>query len=380
MSTDNLDTAKFTDSLAHGVPVLVTGLQRRFQGTWNPQRFAEKYGSEQITLINCETELEFKSTVADFFRDFDVPRDRKQIVKLKVSCVMMTLPPGRTVTKGFVRTGLRNIISDRFFPTFMRLSSMPYRFPIIRARMVCAILCHTLHRMELYLTWVCVSLLYFHLSHHSFVIPGPKMYNAHGDPANNLRHGSTRLHLDVTGAVNIMLYAADQLDGSPGGALWHIFGPEATPILRQFMREEAAGATEEPGDPIHNQSTYLTPSLLETLSQRYGLHPYTISQHPGDAVYIPAGCAHQVCSVLFFRVRAIITNRSATYQVLLRLRATFSVLKASLPADNLLISSVSKGWYTGGRKTYFSSKQPFGMRGMPCRSSVPIYSTSNHSS
>jgi hypothetical protein len=206
------------------------------------------------------------------------------------------------------------------------------------------------------------------------------MYNAHGDPANNLRHGSTRLHLDVTGAVNIMLYAADQLDGSPGGALWHIFGPEATPILRQFMREEAAGATEEPGDPIHNQSTYLTPSLLETLSQRYGLHPYTISQHPGDAVYIPAGCAHQVCSVLFFRVRAIITNRSATYQVLLRLHATFSVLKASLPADNLLISSVSRGWYTDGRKMYFSSKQPSGMRGMPCRSSVPMYPTSNHPS
>ena len=122
------------------------------------------------------------------------------------------------------------------------------------------------------------------------------MYNAHGDPKNHLRHGSTRLHLDVTSAVNLMLYAVEHADGSPSGALWHIFGPAAAPVLRQFIQSEAAAASDgQAGDPIHDQKTYLTPALLDKLATIHGIHPYTVIQRPGDAIYIPAGCAHQVC-------------------------------------------------------------------------------------
>jgi len=39
---------------------------------------------------------------------------------------------------------------------------------------------------------------------------------------------------------------------------------------------------------------YLTPALLRLLAERRDIRPFTIHQRPGDAVFIPAGCAHQV--------------------------------------------------------------------------------------
>jgi hypothetical protein len=123
---------------------------------------------------------------------------------------------------------------------------------------------------------------------------GPKMYNAHGSLDVNNGHGSTRLHLDVTSAVNIMLYSAEHADGRPGTALWHIFPSAAKPTLRDFIRSEPTIGFEGPGDPIHNQTIYLTPALLQLLFDKHKLRPFTIHQKPGEAVFIPAGCAHQV--------------------------------------------------------------------------------------
>jgi hypothetical protein len=155
-----------------------------------------------------------------------------------------------------------------------------------------AILCLILPKMVLFLISVrCVLITnILHLSPHS----GPKMYIANGNLQNNLYHGSTRLHLDVTGAINIMLYGAHLPDGKSGGALWHIFPSSAIPILRDFCRTEPSAGFQEPGDPIHNQAIYLTPTLLQLLSEKFGVHPFVIYQHPGDAVFIPAGCPHQV--------------------------------------------------------------------------------------
>ena len=120
------------------------------------------------------------------------------------------------------------------------------------------------------------------------------MYIAYGNLTQDNSHGSTRLHLDVTAAVNIMLYAADHPDGSTGGAIWHIFPASVTTLLREFLLGEPTVGFDGTGDPIHNQSTYLSPPLLALLGSKYGIQPYTIRQAPGDAVFIPAGCAHQV--------------------------------------------------------------------------------------
>lgn len=107
---------------------------------------------------------------------------------------------------------------------------------------------------------------------------------------------TTKLHMDMTDAYNVMQFAAKCLDGKPGYALWHIFEAKDAFLLRKFLRE-ACGFTGY-GDPIHSQTVYLTPQLLKTLFTTYGVRPFTIHQYPGDIVFIPAYCAHQVWTVL----------------------------------------------------------------------------------
>ena len=126
------------------------------------------------------------------------------------------------------------------------------------------------------------------------VLIGPKMYNA-TETAPDDQHGSTKLHKDLTDAVNIMLWAAKSEDGQPGCALWHIFPPSASFLLRKFLIDDC-GFTG-PGDPIHSQTIYLTQDMLQRLFQKYGIRPYTIRQYPGEAVFIPVYCAHQVANL-----------------------------------------------------------------------------------
>ena len=54
----------------------------------------------------------------------------------------------------------------------------------------------------------------------------------------------------------------------------------------------------ESEDPVLAQNTYLTPDRLRELELSHGIKVYTFFQHEGDAVFIPAGCAHQVCHSL----------------------------------------------------------------------------------
>src|SRR6266702_2479279 len=116
---------------------------------------------------------------------------------------------------------------------------------------------------------------------------GPKVYFALAAKQND--HGSTRLHCDLTDAVNVCVYAAQQSDGSPGGARWDIFSPQDTTRLRKILSVHT-----KPEDPVLAQNTYLTPARLRELELSHGIKAYTFFQHEGEAVFIPAGCAHQV--------------------------------------------------------------------------------------
>jgi hypothetical protein len=118
------------------------------------------------------------------------------------------------------------------------------------------------------------------------------MYNANGSERYDDRYGSTNLHMDLTDAVNIMVWTAKCSDGNSGYALWHIFPAAVSDILRKFLREECFDGV---GDPIHSQSIYVNPVMLQRLSERYNVEPYVIHQRQSEAVFIPAGCAHQVC-------------------------------------------------------------------------------------
>jgi [histone H3]-dimethyl-L-lysine9 demethylase len=118
------------------------------------------------------------------------------------------------------------------------------------------------------------------------------MYNCNGSDSADDPHGSTKLHKDITDAINVMVWAANLPNGQPGYALWHLFHPAVSKILRQSLREE--GFDEQDGDLINAQCVYVTEDMLGRLASKYNVRPHVISQRPGDAVFIPAGWGHQV--------------------------------------------------------------------------------------
>lgn len=152
------------------------------------------------------------------------------------------------------------------------------------------------------------------------------MYIAYGS-ANCLHKGTTNLHLDVSDAVNVMVYVGtpknendaqieindarriiaeagcekqENGNGSPG-ALWHIFRPCDAKKIREFLnkvgkeRKKSIG-TED--DAIHDQNWYLDTDLRDRLFNEYDVKGYAIAQYLGDAVFIPAGAPHQVRNLL----------------------------------------------------------------------------------
>ena len=118
------------------------------------------------------------------------------------------------------------------------------------------------------------------------------MYIAYGSVEDNFHHGSTKLHIDMTDAVNIMVWVSNRKDQQQSYALWRIFPHDASSLICQFLR--ANTGFSGPGNPIHAQGTYFTEDMLAELEKQTGVRPFTIKQCIGDAIFIPAGCAHQV--------------------------------------------------------------------------------------
>jgi lysine-specific demethylase 3 len=100
--------------------------------------------------------------------------------------------------------------------------------------------------------------------------------------------------MDMADAVNIMLYAAPRKDGSPGCAAWDIFRAEDANKIRSFLNRKFDNPLGE--DPIHSQMYYLDSALRRELYEQEKVYSWRIYQRPGEAVFIPAGCAHQVCT------------------------------------------------------------------------------------
>jgi [histone H3]-dimethyl-L-lysine9 demethylase len=118
------------------------------------------------------------------------------------------------------------------------------------------------------------------------------MYNAFASSDETNSKGSTCLHMDMADAVNIMLFATPTADGSPGCAAWDIYRAEDASKIREFIKQFQKGTYTH--DPIHSQNFYLDPDMRRRLYEQKGVKSWRIYQKPGDAVFIPAGCAHQV--------------------------------------------------------------------------------------
>lgn len=259
-----------------GDTMVITGLLDKMEIKWTPEYFIEHYGSQECSITDCDNEMKHESTVAQFFSQFGQYEHRgTQIHKLK------DWPPSADF-----KTAFPTLFNDFHravpAPNYTRRDgfyNIAAHFPI------------------------------------NVVAPdmGPKMYNAFASREDG--YGSTRLHMDMVciaklvfnmafaniaqaDAVNIMLYSTPLPGEKEGVAVWDIYPATASHHIRKFLKEEfpLESSPVKYVDPIHSQYFYLTPTLRKKLYDRYKVRSWRIYQKPGDAVFIPAGCAHQVGS------------------------------------------------------------------------------------
>ncbi|XP_042758187.1 lysine-specific demethylase JMJ25 isoform X2 [Lactuca sativa] len=93
----------------------------------------------------------------------------------------------------------------------------------------------------------------------------------------------------------------DGSDLGEEGAVWDIFRREDTPKLQEYLKKHFREFKDDFGrplqeviHPIHDQTFYLTMEHKRKLKEEFGIEAWSFVQKLGDAVFIPAGCAHQV--------------------------------------------------------------------------------------
>ncbi|XP_051715666.1 lysine-specific demethylase 3B isoform X8 [Ctenopharyngodon idella] len=287
----------FRECWKQGQPVLVSGIHKKLKANlWKPEAFSEEFGDQDVDLVNCRNCAIISDVkVRDFWDGFQVISKRLQggdgqpmVLKLK------DWPPGEDF-RDMMPTRFDDLMDNLPLPEYTKRDgrlNLASRLP------------------------------------NFFVRPdlGPKMYNAYGLISTEDRKvGTTNLHLDVSDAVNVMVYVGvpegdtDQehevmLTIEEGdvddmtkkrvyevkekpGALWHIYAAKDAEKIRELLRKvgEEQGQENPPDhDPIHDQSWYLDQTLRRRLFEEYGVQGWSIVQFLGDAVFIPAGAPHQV--------------------------------------------------------------------------------------
>ncbi|CAD6991782.1 unnamed protein product [Ceratitis capitata] len=280
-----------------GQPVMISEVARSLNlDLWRPEAFCNDFGDIPNDLINClNGNLVPNQPMRNFWEGFQCIK--KRLLDANGKPMLLKLkdwPPGDDFAE---------ILPTRFADLMAGLPMPEY----------------TLRTGNLNIA-SCLPKM--------FVPPdlGPKMYNAYGS-ALHPDKGTTNLHLDISDAVNIMVYVGVPQDAdskpqlvatqkaialggcdyltrarcqSPDvlpGALWHIFPARDADKIRDLLNRvtiEKGFRLEPDHDPIHDQNWYLDDKLRARLFKEYGVEGYPIVQCLGDAVFIPAGAPHQV--------------------------------------------------------------------------------------
>ena len=278
-------------------PVMICKLQDWLEKHfWTPSIFKSKYADAEYEFIDTESQEVVTAPLKTYWDGFENLKNRRKDKDGKsVIYKIKDWPPGEDF-----------------------LDALPAQF---RDLMSCI-------PMPEYTTHEGVRNLAVRLPKTFGLIPdlGPKMYTAYGLASDKM--GTTNLHLDISDAVNIMVYVGT-LKASPDekehqknvlqalkdsgveevqlkrakekkekvGALWHIYDPRDSDKIRNLLNHVAIEKGEKPSsgsDPIHDQSFYLDKTLRQRLKETEGVEGYTIVQCLGDAIFIPAGAPHQV--------------------------------------------------------------------------------------
>lgn len=290
----------FQDQWEHGKPLIIGNVTRKMnRKIWLPSYFSAHFGNDKHILIDCKKSTAISRVPMKYFWD-GFQSIAKRLPREGTDKLVLKLKDWPT------SDDFADILKEHFKDFMNNLPMCAYtrrdgKFNLAR-----------------YLP-----------DHFSRPDLGPKMYSAYsqGYPANN---GSTNLHLDVSDAINVMVYVskphdahlspnqystekirvaldhagADEIDkqrcNKLPGAVWHIYPAHQADDIRELLHEVARekGTPLGPNDdPIHDQDWYLTNDLRKRLKAR-GVDGFTLVQYEGDAVFIPAGAPHQVLNIL----------------------------------------------------------------------------------
>uniref|UniRef100_A0A182P3X5 [histone H3]-dimethyl-L-lysine(9) demethylase n=1 Tax=Anopheles epiroticus TaxID=199890 RepID=A0A182P3X5_9DIPT len=287
----------FHDQWERGQPVMVSAVSSMMNmDLWLPGSFARDFGEETNDLVNCfNGKIVRGHRMKVFWDGFEEiserlldERERPMMLKLK------DWPPGDDFAE---------MMPTRFYDLMKSLPLAEYTRREGRLNLA--------SRLSSF-----------------FVRPdlGPKMYSAYGSALHPTK-GTTNLHLDISDAVNVMVYVGVPKDVPSArynekivelidsedcdyltrqrirerkelpGALWHIYHAQDADKIRAMLNKieiERGGTIKPNHDPIHDQKWYLDRNMRRRLQQEYQVEGYAIVQCSGDAIFIPAGAPHQV--------------------------------------------------------------------------------------
>lgn len=289
----------FKDQWKRGKPVVMKVSGKFQKNLWKPKTFANQFGSEINQFEDFITGYRLKMKGKTFWNGFQCLKKRRKKNENTLLLKLKDWPEDNDI---------RDVSKQHYDDFFLKLPMSDYT----RA--------NSIFNLVKYLP-------------ETFVKPelGPKLFSAYGSVLYP-KIGTTKLHIDSSDAVNILVHASLPKDtdtvvnvnfkkeiydatvkagcdlstcervkkGELPGAIWHIYkASDAISIRRLYnkIQNEKGVAIDPKTDPIHDQRWYLDSALRRRLFLEYNVVGYTIAQFEEDVIFIPAGSAHQVWNI-----------------------------------------------------------------------------------